>query len=187
MSWSHHIYPSSIDFKKTCGLYSLKHLQRCIQMEKDSTNETDFSNKKISDIPNVSTLKTKEACINVMSKYDIGLDANIDDMIMGEHIKVMLKQERDKYLDTLTSLNQVIHNSPLYDNDYLIELQDQLKLERAENERLQKKLDEYQILVEDTVLICEDNLELERERAEHKKTKQLLEKYKNKILEMFAD
>ena len=184
MSWSHHIYPSSSDFKKTCGLYSLKHLQRCIQMEKDSDNESDFSNKKISDIPNVSLLKTKEACINVMSKYDIGLDANIDDLIMGEHIKVMLKEERDKYLDTLTSLNQVIHNSH---TDYVIELQEQLKLERAENERLQKKLDEYQILVEDTVLICEDNAELERERAEHKKTKQLVEKYKNKILEMFAD
>jgi hypothetical protein len=103
---------------------------------------------------------------------------------MGEHMKVMLKEERDKYLDTLTSLNQVIHNSH---TDYLIELQEQLKLERAENERLQKKLDEYQILVEDTVLICEDNVELERERAEHKKTKQLVEKYKNKILEMFAE
>jgi hypothetical protein len=176
MSWSHHIYPSSIDFKKTCGLYSLKHLHRCIQLYKDSNNE--------SDIPNVSTLKTKEACINIMCQYEIGLDANIDDLIMGEHMKVMLKEERDKYLDTLTSLNQVIHNSH---TDYLIELQEQLKLERAENERLQKKLDEYQILVEDTVLICEDNVELERERAEHKKTKQLVEKYKNKILEMFAE
>lgn len=184
MSWSHYIYPSSSDFKSTSVLYSLKHLQRCIQMEKDGGNESNYFNKKISDIPNVSTLKTKEACINVMCQYDIGLEANIDDLIMGEHIKVMLKEERDKYLDTLTSLNQVIHNST---TDYLIELQEQLKLERAENERLQKKLDEYQMLVEDTVLICEDNVELERERAEHKKTKQLVEKYKNKILEMFAE
>lgn len=177
MSWSHLIYPSSFDFKKTCLVYSLKHLQKCIEMD---------SNKH-SNIPNVSTLKTKEACIKVMSKYNICLDANIDDLIMGEHMKVMLKQERNKYLDTLLTLNQLIHDSPVYDNDYIIELQEQLKLERAENERLQKKLEEYQILVEDTVLICEDNLELERERAEHKKTKQLVEKYKNKILEMFAE
>ena len=132
MSWSHYIYPSSSDFKKTCVLYSLKHLQRCIQMEKDGGNESHLYNKNITDvnsnIPNVSTLKTKEACINVMCQYDIGLEANIDDLIMGDHIKVMLKEERDKYLDTLTSLNQVIHNST---TDYLIELQEQLKLERA--------------------------------------------------------
>lgn len=194
MSWSHYIYSGSSDFNKICSLYSLKHLQKCIQYEIDLTNDNKMNgindkNKSIdlNEITNVSMLKSKEACINIMSKYDIGLDANIDDLIMGDHLKVMLKEERDKYLNTLLSLNQVIHDSPKYDNDYIIELQEQLKLERAENERLQKKLDEYQILVEDTVLICEDNLELEKEREEHKKTKQLVEKYKNKILEMFAD
>jgi len=191
MSWSHYIYPGSSDFNKTCSLYSLKHLQKCIQYEIDLSNNNKMNgindkNKSI-EITNVSMLKSKEACINIMSKYEIGLDANIDDLIMGEHLKVMLKEERDKYLNTLLSLNQVIHDSPKYDNDYIIELQEQLKLERAENKRLQKKLDEYQILVEDTVLISEENLELQKEREEHKKTKQLVENYKNKILEMFAD
>ena len=193
MSWSHYIYSGSSDFNKICSLYSLKHLQKCIQYEIDVNNANKMNsidNKNIdlnNEITNVSMLKSKAECINIMSKYHIGLDANIDDLIMGDHLKVMLKEERDKYLDTLLSLNQVIHDSPKYDNDYIIELQEQLKLERSENERLQKKLDEYQILVEDTVLICEDNLELEKEREEHKKTKQLVEKYKNKILEMFAD
>jgi len=191
---SNYIYPSSIDFKQKCLLYTLKHLQKCIQSEKNNSNKnTSFDNQKKkyielnNEVTNVSILKSKEACINIMNKYDIPLDDNIDDLIMGNHLKVMLKNERDNYLDTLIALNQVIHNSPKYKNDYIIELQEQLKLERAENERLHTKLDEYQILVEDTVVIHKDNLELERERAEHIKTKQLVEKYKNKILEMFAE
>jgi hypothetical protein len=192
---STYIYPNSIDFKQICCLYRLKHLQKCIQSEKNKTNSnklTDIDKYKKNidlnnEVANVSILKSKEACINIMYKYNIGLDDNIDDLIMGDHLKIMLKKERDNHFTTLSSLHQVIHNSPKYNNDYIIELQEQLKLERAENERLQQKLDEYQILAQDTVLISNDNLELERERAEHKKTKQLAQKYKNKILEMFAD
>jgi len=192
---STYIYPNSIDFKQICCLYRLKHLQKCIQSEKNKINSNkltaiDKYKKNIdlnNEVANVSILKSKEACINIMYKYNIGLDDNIDDLIMGDHLKIMLKKERDNHFKTLSSLHQLIHNSPKYNNDYIIELQEQLKLERAENERLQQKLDEYQILAQDTVLISNDNLELERERAEHKKTKQLAEKYKNKILEIFAD
>ena len=50
-----------------------------------------------------------------MCQYDIGLDANIDDLIMGEHIKVMLTEERDKYLVTLMLLNQVINIIHIFD------------------------------------------------------------------------
>jgi len=193
MSWSHYIYPSSGDFNKTCVLYTLKHLQKCIQTEKDGITGIQFTNENTkkcvmqlnNEVPNVSLLKTKESCIDVMCKYDIGLEANIDDMIMGPHLKVMLQKERDTNLDNLAHFNQIIHKSP--DNNRIIELKEQIKLEQAENERLRKKLEDYQLLVEDTVLICEDNVELERERMEHKKTKQLLQKYKSKILEMFAD
>jgi hypothetical protein len=170
----------------------LKHLQKCIQTEKDGIPKIQFTNeetKKLlmqlnNEVPNVSLLKTKESCIAVMCKYDIGLEANIDDMIMGPHLKVMLQKERDTNLDNLAHFNEIIHKSP--DNNRIIELKEQIKLEQAENERLRKKLEDYQLLVEDTVLICEDNKYLEKERASHNKTRELLEKYKSKVKKIRA-
>lgn len=194
MSWSHYIYPSSSDFNKTCVLYTLKHLQKCIQSKKDEIAESKFPNKdhqKLlielnNQVPNVSLLKTKESCIDVMCKYEISLDANIDDMIMGPHLKVLLQEERDKNLDNLAHFNEIIHKSPRFDKNRITELNEQIKLEQAENERLRKKLEDYQLLVEDTVLICEDNKYLEKERASHNKTRELLEKYKSKVKKIRA-
>jgi len=185
MSWSHFIYPGCREFNEICSYYSLKHLQKCIQTEKDDVikkNLSKFSpkNQINTDIDNVSSLKTKEACIDIMNKYNISLDANINDMIMGPHLKVLLLQERDKYLDTLGYFNELLHKSPRIDPNYIIELKEQIKLEQAENERLRKKIEEYQLLVE-------DNKALEIERASHAKTKLILQKYENRLLNIFAD
>jgi hypothetical protein len=163
MPFSSYYYPSSPKFNQICSYYSLKHLQKCIK------NEKDYS--RIIDIHNVSSLNTKKKCIDIMTKYNIPIDDNVIDMIIGPHLKVLLLKERNENINYQTYIES---------NDYIIELKDQIKLEQAENERLLKKIEEYQISIE-------NNKALEIERASHAQTRVILQKYKNRLMEIFAD